>query len=117
VELQHRAVGGRRAVEGDLAPDRLGRGLQLLLVAPHHHEHRAGQLEAVERLADLLAAAQQGRQRDLTGVALGGEAVADEAVAHLARGLRHEGADTGEEDLGVAVGVGTRVEERGHQRM
>ena len=58
--------------------------------------------------------------RDLAQVPLGGEAVADEAVAHLAGHLGHQLADAGEEDLRQAepVEVGRRrSEERRHQRV
>ena len=41
----------------------------------------------------------------------------EEAVADLAGDLGHQLADAGEEDLGVAVRVGPRVEERRHQRV
>ena len=50
-------------------------------------------------------------------VALGGEAVAEEAVGHLAGDLGHQLADAGEEHLRVAVRVRARVEERRHQRV
>ena len=56
-------------------------------------------LEAVHRLAGLGPAALEGGQRDLAQVPLGGEAVADEPVAHLAGDLGHQLADAGEEDL------------------
>ena len=55
------------------------------------------------------------RERDLAQVALGGEPVAEEPVARLAGHLGHALAHPGQEDLGVAVRVGARVEERRHQ--
>jgi hypothetical protein len=56
-------------------------------------------LEPLHRLAGLGAPALERRDRDLAQVLLGGEAVADEAVAHLAGDLGHELADAGQEDL------------------
>ena len=56
-------------------------------------------LEAVHRLAGLGPAPLERRQRDLAEVLLGGEAVAEEAVAHLAGDLGHQLADAGQEDL------------------
>ena len=54
-------------------------------------------------LPALAAAPLERRQGDLAQVALGGEAVAEEPVAHLAGHLGHQLADAGQEDLGVAV--------------
>ena len=65
--------------------------------------------------AGLGRAALERRQGDLAQVALGGEAVAQEPVAHLAGDLGHQLADPGQGDLGVAVRVGAGVEERRHQ--
>ena len=110
-----RPVGGRRAVEGDLL---LGAGLrrgQLLLGGAGDDERRPGDLDVGQRAARLGRAPLERGQRDLAEVALGGEAVAQEAVAHLAGHLGHQLADAGQEDLGVAVRVRARVEERGHQ--
>ena len=66
-------------------------------------------------LARLGRAAFQCRQAHLAQVALGGEAVHQEAVADLARHLGHELAHGGQQDLGVAVRVRPRVEEGRHQ--
>ena len=48
-------------------------------------------------MAGPLATAAQGRQRHLAEVALGGERVEEEAVAHLSGDLGHALADPGEE--------------------
>ena len=66
-------------------------------------------------LPGLGRAALEGGQAHLAQVALGGEAVDQEAVAHLARHLGHELADRGQQDLGIAVGVRARVEEGRHE--
>jgi hypothetical protein len=57
----------------------------------------------------------EGGQGDLAHVALGGEAVGQKAVGHLAGHLGHELAHPGQEDRRRAVGVRSGVEERGHE--
>ena len=77
----------------------------LLLVGAGDDERWADDLEALHRLAGLGPAALERRERDLAQVPLGGEAVAEEPVAHLAGDLGHQLADTGEEDLRHADAV------------
>jgi len=54
-------------------------------------------------------------KRGLAHVALGGEAVHEEAVGHLAGHLRHSGSDTSQDDRRIAIRVEPGVEERRHQ--
>ena len=100
VQLEHGAVGGRRAVEGDLLAGAGGGRLPISSsLVPVTTNDGPDDLEAVHRLAGLGPAALERREGDLAQVLLGGEAVAEEAVAHLAGDLGHQLADAGEEDL------------------
>ena len=75
----------------------------LCVVGPGHDEARVRDLEVGPRLAGLGRATLQRGQGHLAQVALGGEAVDEEPVGHLAGHLGHELADGGQQDLGVAV--------------
>ncbi len=99
VEIEHSAIGGGRAVEGDLLSGRFRRRGHLLLGVPGDHEQRSGNLEPVEGQPRSLAAALQRWDRHLAQVALGREAVAEEAVADLTGDLGHQLPDAGEEHL------------------
>ena len=116
--LEDLRVGGSRAVEGDLLLGGCHRGVELLLVVAGHDEERAGDHEVVHRLARSFTAFGEVRQGDFTQVLLGGEAVADEAVADLAGGASHEFTDAGEPDVRAAEVAKVALigrEERGHQ--
>ena len=94
------------------------RRLELLLGVAGHDEERAGDHEVVHRLACSFATFGEVRQGDFTQVLLGGEAVADEAVADLTGGASHEFADAGEPDVRAAEVAEVALvgrEERGHQ--
>src|SRR5207302_5747091 len=109
VEVDHGAIGRSRSVERDLLAGAFGRLLDLLLVRAGDDERRAGDLEALHRLARLGATALEGGNRHLAEVALGREAVAQEAVTRLAGDLGHQSPNPGEEDERRAVRVRPRV--------
>ena len=85
------------------------------IVGPGHQHARVGDLNIRPLLAAGGQTPFQGGDGDLPQVALGGEAVGQQAVGHLAGHLGHLLADGGQEDPGVAEGVRTRIEHRGHQ--
>src|SRR3954468_23719690 len=101
VVLEHAAVRGRGAVERDLLAGAGCRLRHLLLGGAGDDERGTGDLEVAHRAARLGKAALERGDRHRPQVRLGREAVAQEAVAHLAGDLGHELADTGEVDLRV----------------
>ena len=112
VQLEHGPVGGRGPVEGDLLPDAAAGRLEFLLgwpVTTNGEPTTSSPLEA--------AVPGQRGHGDLAQVPLGGEAVAQEPVGHLAGHRRHRLAHPGQQHPGCAVRVGPRVEERRHQRV
>ena len=118
VQLEHGAVRRRRAVERDLLLRARSRGLELLLVRAGDDERRPRDLEALDRLARLRPAALDRGQRDLADVALGREAVEDEAVGRPRPRPRSSARrPPARNTFGVAVRVRPWVEERRHQRV
>ena len=117
MQLEHAAVCGRRAVERDLLLHALLGCGELLVVRSGHDEQRARDLERRAVAARGLQAALDRGHGHFLHVALGREAVDDDAVGDLARDLRHHLADRGEEHLGRAVRIRRRREERRHQRV
>ena len=116
VQVQHRAVCGRRAVERDLRARRGVGGPDLVFVGTGDDERQPADLEPVEVvLAGRGPSFSQRRQRHLPQIALGGEPVQEEPVGHLTGHPRHLRPHSGEDHRRVAERVGPGVEERGHQ--
>jgi hypothetical protein len=115
MELEHRAIGRRRAVEGDLFTDGLGGTRHVLVARSGDHESWIRHRQVRPGLARLGRPVFEGRQADLAQVALGGEAVHEKPVADLARHLGHQLAHGGQQDLRVAVGVRARIEKGSHE--
>jgi len=88
----------------------------VLFVRAGDNERQPADREPVQVVVAYRRAPQaQCAQRGLAHVALGGEAVHEEAVGHLAGHLRHSGSDTSQDDRRIAIRAEPGVEERRHQ--
>ena len=115
--FQHRLVGRRRTVEGDLAARQsIGPG-HLLLGLAGNDEGRIADFEILALPARFRPAPLKRRQRHLAQVFLGGERVDEHPVGHFAGHLGHQRPHRREKHPGRPVfGVGRR-EKRRHQRV
>ena len=118
MEFEHRSVGGRRTIKRNLLLRGLRRLLHFVFVIAGDDKERPRDLETIHRLASFLATFLEGRNGDFTNVALGGEAVHDDAIAGFTGDFGHEVADSCNENLWHAEPRKVRCvrcEERGHQ--
>ena len=117
VPVEHSAVGGGAAVEGDLLAGAGHRAGHLLLGVPGRDHRQHADLDVGRRPSRRGQTGGKRRERHLAQVALGGERVHQQAVGDLPGHRGHGLPDRGEEDPGRAARRGRRREERGHQRV
>ena len=118
MEFEHRSVGRCRAIKRDLLLRGLRRLLHFVFVIAGDDKERPRDLETIHCLASLSATFLEGRNGDFTDVALGGEAVHDDAITGFTGDFGHEVADSCNENLWHAEPSKircVRCEERGHQ--
>ena len=115
VGREHRLVGARRRVEGDLLLHRLAVSRQLVLGVAHDHEARGGVREVGARPTGGAEALVDGGLHVLAQILRAVERVHVQAVADLPRDPAHVLVHAGDEDGDLRMRDRSGVEERRHQ--